>query len=408
MSYANDIALAKVLQEEENQGSRRTMQYQQARNYGDVHDDEVARRIDQQERDYDLAQKVAQEMTDEELARRLAQAEERHAEAMEQNAAGRIASTWGARRILTYFVPLVFIAIGAVALVIAMGGRDAIPIPIQPSGSFEDDFWEDEDPWQGMTPSQVNKWDVDRGGLKLDVINALDDWWDPYFFRAITEWDSGDPDALSLTTDKLTTDPDCEPVTGKLKVCNGDYGDTRWRGINQILVSNNNIVASAARMNDFFLLEASDAQRQYTMCHEVGHGFGLPHDDEDFFNADRHNCMDYTSRPIDNQSPAEVNFSFLADLYGTVGNRRQLIRRKVEQHDHESLVQQIEQDVVQELPHWLINKLKNLVTELENRSDGNSHEDGWTVLHRSKHGEAHHMELGDGYSVQVHFLLKES
>jgi hypothetical protein len=47
-------------------------------------------------------------------------------------------------------------------------------------------------------------------------------------------------------------------------------------------------------MNEFYLLTESDDQKLYTMCHEMGHGFGLPHWDEDFFNKDMGTCMDYT------------------------------------------------------------------------------------------------------------------
>lgn len=56
------------------------------------------------------------------------------------------------------------------------------------------------------------------------------------------------------------------------------------------------------------------------MCHELGHGFGLPHWDEDFFNRNMGNCMDYTSNPRSNRKPDRSNFEFLAELYGEVGS----------------------------------------------------------------------------------------
>lgn len=404
-NMSNDAALARALQEEED---RRNLMMG-ASPPRQTFDDESALRMEQRQNDAELAQRMQQQMTDEELARRLAHADERRRDAIQRN----VQNTWTARRVVTYFTPLLFVAIGFMALVFAMGGRNAIPIQSDPA--LEDDFWLDEDPFQGIDPSQVNKWDVNSGGLSLKVINSVEDWWEPYFARAMKEWENGDPDALTLTMQKKgAPDFQCQPITGRLKVCNGDYGDTRWRGINQILVSNNNIVASAARMNDYFLKGASDAQRQYTMCHELGHGFGLPHDDEDFFNTDRNNCMDYTSNPVNNQSPNTVNYQFLADLYGTVPNDRQRkLRQKQRQQqqfqkkdEKESFNLEME-DAVEQFPSWLRSKLNNAVSSLENRKDGDSVEDGWKLLHRHEHGEAHQMELGEGYSVQVHLLLNK-
>lgn len=97
-----------------------------------------------------------------------------------------------------------------------------------------------------------------------------------------------------------------------------DYGDTRWRGLNEVLLNyrQNVIVSSSARLNQFYLDFESDAQKLYTSCHELGHGFGLPHWDEDFFNQDLGNCMDYTQRPDLSSEPDASNFLYLAQLYG--------------------------------------------------------------------------------------------
>jgi len=97
-----------------------------------------------------------------------------------------------------------------------------------------------------------------------------------------------------------------------------DYGNTQWRGLNEVLLSprQSTIVASTAKLNEHYLSRESDAQKLYTCCHELGHGFGLPHWDEDFFNQDLGNCMDYTSNPRNSQEPSDSNFLYLAQLYG--------------------------------------------------------------------------------------------
>jgi hypothetical protein len=75
------------------------------------------------------------------------------------------------------------------------------------------------------------------------------------------------------------------------------------------------IVNSVAKMNEYYLYNAEYESRQYTMCHEIGHGFGLPHTDENMYNADMGNCLDYTSTPANNMHPGQVNFDRLASMY---------------------------------------------------------------------------------------------
>lgn len=402
-SIEDDAALARALQEEEDRENYMTGRSPRRQTF----DDESAL---QHQNDAEIAQRMQQQMTDEELARRLAHADNRRRDAIQNDGQ----NTWNAQKVITYFTPLLFVAVGFFALVFAMSGRNAIVIPTN-AALDEDDFWLDEDPFEGISPSEVSKWNVDSGGLNLKVLNSVEDWWQPYLARAMKEWENGDPDALTLTIQKKgAPDFQCDPVKGRLKVCNGDYGDTRWRGINQILVSNNYIVASAARMNDYFLKEASDEQRQYTMCHELGHGFGLPHDDEDFFNADRNNCMDYTSNPKNNLSPSIINFQFLTDLYGTVPTERKRELRqqprqqqKLEKKNETESFKLGVEDAVEQFPSWLRSKFNNAVSSLEKRKDGNFVEDGWKLIHRYEYGEAHQLELGEGYSVQVHLLLNK-
>ena len=109
------------------------------------------------------------------------------------------------------------------------------------------------------------------------ILNALDDTWQTEFGVAIDDWENGNPDALTLTVERGDVDNACTPVDGLQKVCNGNYGETGWLGINEIMKIGEEIQSSVAKMNEYYLLNADNPKRQYTMCHEVGHGFGLPH-----------------------------------------------------------------------------------------------------------------------------------
>ena len=56
----------------------------------------------------------------------------------------------------------------------------------------------------------------------------------------------------------------------------------------------------------------------------LGHAFGLPHTDEDYYNEDLGDCLDYTINPRANMQPGQYNFNLLAQMYGTIRNRRML------------------------------------------------------------------------------------
>jgi hypothetical protein len=168
---------------------------------------------------------------------------------------------------------LIFLIISGAATVALLYFTDNL-------GSLSDDlddeldkiFTVDSDPFQGFTVGNASRWDTSgysEGGLRMELWNACDDKWTSYFERAVSEWDAGTPDVLTLTTSRVDVDTSCTGVDGIIKVCNGDFGDSQWRGINEILTENELIVSSTAKMNDFYLDKETDAHRQMTMCHEV-------------------------------------------------------------------------------------------------------------------------------------------
>ncbi len=161
------------------------------------------------------------------------------------------------------------------------------------------------------------------GGLSLKVVNALDTQWHAYFDVAVSDWDNGAPDALTLSSEVASApDPGCTMIDGLLKMCNKDYGQTDWMGVNEVLTFDDEISASVGMMNDYFFGSSlgDHAKRQYTMCHEMGHGFGLAHTDTTLWNRNTGNCLDYTNRPKKNMWPGQINYDRLAEAYGIVSN----------------------------------------------------------------------------------------
>jgi hypothetical protein len=280
-------------------------------------DEAAARRIQQELEDADYAQRLSV-LERQEAAARAAQAQEDQAAA--QRGTPR-------KRCWSRIVPLLICGavIAIIPLLFVFGVFDSQDIPFW-DDLFGDD-WIGSDPWSGNTTgldgpaldSNAYAWPSNGNGVTIDILNACSDDWQVFVNQALANWDNGAPiDSLAFNTRRISYESACSEVRGALKICNGNYGDTRWRGLNEVMLSprQNTIISSTARLNEFYLARESDAQKLYTACHELGHGFGLPHWDENFYNKDLGNCMDYTQNPEENSKPNESNFLYLAQLYG--------------------------------------------------------------------------------------------
>lgn len=111
----------------------------------------------------------------------------------------------------------------------------------------------------------------------------------------------------------------CDAVADQVVVCNGSYGETGWLGIAQISVFKSHIRYGFAKVNDTYLDDPArgydnDVARQHVLCQEVGHTFGLGHQDES--GADLDTCMDY-ARPHDNAHPNAHDNEQLNAIYSS-------------------------------------------------------------------------------------------
>ena len=146
---------------------------------------------------------------------------------------------------------------------------------------------------------------------------------------------------------------------------------------------------SFSRKNEFGSLNCS-----FFRFFLLGHGFGLPHTDEDFYNKDLGNCMDYTNNPQANMSPDESNYQFLYDLYGPAPSRRAM-----------NFLPPNDQDDA--LTNDVLDLYNNALHKME--YDDMQHGSVWNVLHRNARGELYHTDLGihngQNLTLQVHVLL---
>ena len=112
----------------------------------------------------------------------------------------------------------------------------------------------------------------------------------------------------------------CRPTSGRDEICNNTYGNTGWLGVAQIWLASGSlhITQGTVKVNDTYFNTSTyntSAWRNLVMCQEVGHTFGLDHQDENFNNANLGTCMDYTNDPSTNQHPNQHDYDELVTIY---------------------------------------------------------------------------------------------
>lgn len=160
-------------------------------------------------------------------------------------------------------------------------------------------------------------WARTNNPFTLQVGNNLSAVWQDAYDTALVDWSAST--VLDLAEAAGGTNPkNCRPTGGRIEVCNSKYGQNGWLGIAQIWASGNHISQAVTKVNDTYFNTArynTTAWRRLVMCQEIGHDFGLDHQDEDFNNANLGTCMDYTSNPEPNQHPNAHDYDQLEDIY---------------------------------------------------------------------------------------------
>ena len=135
---------------------------------------------------------------------------------------------------------------------------------------------------------------------------------------------------------------------------------------------------------------------------------GLGHFDENFYNKDLGNCMDYTERPENNMHPDESNFLVLEELYGTVSQsgidtgETVAVEEKLRNDDGNRQLSLVDEE-------QLFDKYADFLSDPIDVSGENGDfpdvRDGWRLLRRTESAVYHQKDLPDGYSIRSTILL---
>lgn len=145
--------------------------------------------------------------------------------------------------------------------------------------------------------------------------------WDGYLATASSDWTQST--VLNTQVVGGSAKPrNCRPTSGRDEVCSASYGTTGWLGVAQIWIAGGtHITQGTVKVNDTYFNTASyntPAWRRLVMCQEIGHTFGLDHQDENFDNPNLGTCMDYTSNPAgppSNEHPNKHDYDELVTIY---------------------------------------------------------------------------------------------
>lgn len=152
----------------------------------------------------------------------------------------------------------------------------------------------------------------------LTLADNVDSKWDNVLATTSADWTNSS--VLDTTVIAGTNRPKtCKATSGRIEVCNARYGSNGWLGIASISITGgSHITSGTVKLNDTYFNSAKYntlAWRNLVSCQEVGHTFGLGHQDENFSNANLGTCMDYTNVPESNQHPNAHDYAQLESIY---------------------------------------------------------------------------------------------
>jgi hypothetical protein len=167
--------------------------------------------------------------------------------------------------------------------------------------------------WNGYHWAWNQTWPI-----PLRLGDNLSGVWPTYFETVRVDWNESA--VFDLQTVSGQGGRNCRPTAGRVEVCNAKYGFNGWLGIAQIWITGGvHITQGVTKLNDTYFAYApytDPAWKQLVVCQEIGHTFGLGHNDEDFNNVNTGTCMDYGNSPEGNEHPDPHDYAQLEQIYG--------------------------------------------------------------------------------------------
>ena len=143
-------------------------------------------------------------------------------------------------------------------------------------------------------------WARTSNPFTLNLGDNVSTTWDLYLDTTSGDWSQSNVLDTKIVLGGVTNPKNCKPTSGRVEVCSTRYGNNGWLGLAQIWISSSHITQGVVKLNDTYFNTTkynTAPWRNMVMCQEVGHTFGLDHQDETFNNYNLKSCMDYTNYP---------------------------------------------------------------------------------------------------------------
>jgi hypothetical protein len=186
-----------------------------------------------------------------------------------------------------------------------------------------------DNPWINPATGNPFHWARTANPFTVKLGNDVSSEWTTYLSGASTDWSThGATDYFGTFTTTnplsttvvagLTTGRKCRPTSGRDEVCDAAYGHNGWLGLATIWASGDHITQGTVKLNDTYYGSGSPYNtpiwRAVVACQEIGHTFGLDH--QDTSGANFRTCMDYATTPDSwNTHPNRYDYQTLVDDY---------------------------------------------------------------------------------------------
>ena len=172
-------------------------------------------------------------------------------------------------------------------------------------------------------------WARTTNPLNLTVNVAVGSDWSQSVNTAIGDWNQSNVLTLIGVPKSGVSTRKCDPISGQILVCSDSYGLRGWLGVASIWASGSHITQATTKLNDSYYSPSyaggfynTGPWRALVACQEIGHDFGLDHQDENFDNPNLGTCMDYTNDADgggtygpSNEHPNQHDYDQLATIY---------------------------------------------------------------------------------------------
>jgi len=147
--------------------------------------------------------------------------------------------------------------------------------------------------------------------------------WDGMLVTASSDWSQSTVLDTTIVAGGTRPKP-CKATLGRVEVCSASYGNSGWLGVATIWLQSGttHIVQGTVKNNDYYFGNSSyqynnTAEMQHVICQEIGHTFGLDHQDETGISLNT--CMDYyhntSASDIKSTHPNSHDYQELSTIY---------------------------------------------------------------------------------------------